>query len=602
MNENNTTNNSIEPGTENLDNVSPVNSNNSEQLNTHYYANENYNQHGAYDPNFNAGMSSYQPKVEQTQSTSETDTVENPTSVPVEPSVKPKKDYKKIILIAASIVVLAVVAFLVYKLLFNKEKLTYENFTETESFFITDSDGNYALFNEDGKQLTDFEYEYAGSFYGGAARVYDKEGRYGVIKENGEYLIPLSEDFIYGNYGLYEVVNSKLDKTQIQNFNGSVIAEANYLDVDSYAYGALFTIVEYDDSYRKLDTVKVVNYAGNSMGTLTDADSYTYYSYDGGYVTLISDTKTVLYNIDEAKKVIELDGKYCISDSTDKTVILNSCTTWSSTTDDNLYKVIIDGKIAYTVSKEDKTLNLATDGSVLSWDKNSKYYELLDKKGNVVQSSIIGYQDGKNYIVEQDDRLMFYKNNERKNILDCATYYQNASDKLYIIKVDRYADKCKGDIDNQYSYYDLAGNKKSKDFYSASKFNDAGRAIVSTDNLENYIINDKFEILGDSHYQMREVGNLYIVWDEKHNQALIDKNGKVLESVVEDYVSYGSSEDDKSYIIVETAKNTQVLYDSQTGKKISTVSGEVVYAFQHYFTVDGNYYSYKTGKLFYSKN
>ena len=606
MNQNNVTDNTLENKNEGLDNVNPLNSNNSEQLNPHYYANENYNQHGAYDPNFNSGLSSYQPNpIHQPIQYDENGQIVVPQTVetPVEQQpVKSKKSKKKIIIVGLVVILLAAAIFFLFKLFSNKEKLTFENLNDTDSFFIVNSEGYYALFNEEGKQLSDFEFEYVGTFYGGAARVDHKNGKSGVIKENGEYLIPLTDDGVYGSYSLYEITNYDVGSSQIKNFRGDVIAEGYSLDLDSYAYGALFAINKKDANYQTVGEIEIVNYAGSSMGTLANIDDYDYYSYDGSYVTLISDDKTILYNIDKAKKVIETEGQYCITDSAENTVILNSCTTWSSSNDDNLYKVVKDGKLAYTVSSEEQYLSLAKDGSVLSRKRTDEYYNLLDDKGNVKQELIIGYQDGKNYIVEQNDRLMFYKNGERKNILDCATYHQVASDDLYIIKVDRYADGCKDDVDNQYSYYDLAGNKKSDDFYSASTFNEAGRAIVSTDNLENYIINDEFKVLGDPHYSMRAVGNLYIVWDEKHNQALMDKDGKILETVVEDYESYGYSEDDESYVIVEISKDTHVLYDSQTGKKVSTISGETIYVYSHYFTVDGNYYSYKTGKLFYSKN
>ena len=235
--------------------------------------------------------------------------------------------------------------------------------------------------------------------------------------------------------------------------------------------------------------------------------------------------------------------------------------------------------------------------------KGDKVERLLQViTNNIKQEDIIGYQDGKNFVVEIDDRLMFYKNGERKNILDCATYYQVASDDLYVIRVDRYADGCKEDVDNQYSYYDLAGNKKSGDYYSAGVFNEAGRAIVSTDNLENYVIDKKFNILSGEHYSIKLVGSVYVVWDEDHNQALIGRDGNVLEEEIIDYISYVSKVDDDSYIAVEVSKDTYVLYDATKGSKITTVSGKSVYLYEQYFTVDGNYYSYKTGKQFYSKN
>lgn len=612
MNQNNSTDNVKETVNEELNNEPIVNSNNSDELNPHYYANENYNQHGAYDPNFNAGLSSYQPnplnqpiqydeegKVILPNQTIKSSLLESQADID---SKAKNKKIKKFLLIVLAIIVLLVGIFFAYKLIFKKERMTFDKLDKTDSFFLSNKDGYYALFNEDGKQLTEFEFEYVGTFYGGVTRVRHKNGQAGVIKDDGEYLVPLSNSGVYGNYTLFEITNDETYTSQIKNYKGKVIAEGYFLDLESYAYGALFAITKKDENYKQVGSVEIVNYEGISMGALDNLDDYDSYSYDGSYVTLISDEKTILYNIDTAKKIVETDKKYCISDSNEKTVILNSCSTWSSSDEENLYKVVKNGKVLYTVDSTEYYLSLAKDGSVLSRKRYEDYYSLLDDEGNVKQENIIGYQDGKNYVVELDDRLMFYKNGERKNILDCATYYQVASDDLYIIKVDRYADGCKGDVDNQYSYYDLAGNKKSDSYYAAGIFNEAGRAIISTDNLENYVIDENFKVLSGEHYSIRLVGSLYVVWDEKHNQALIGKDGNVLEDEITDYTSYGSIEDDESYIAVEVSKDTYTLYDTQNGKKIVTVSGKSIYLYEHYFTVDGNYYSYKTGKQFYSKN
>lgn len=594
---------------EDINNIPLENSNNSDKLNPHNYTNENYNVHGVYDPNFNAGLSSYkkeelQEEIEETVNEEEKKPIVNNPLLKTQAEVDRSKKFKKFIsyiMIMFLVAIFVGIIIFIYKVLTEEEKMLFDDIKDTNAFFIRSSANYYALFNEDGEQLTEFIFTDVGNFYGGVAKVEDQNGREGIIKENGEYLVELSNIDIYGRYSLYEIDdNSSTDK--IKNFKGEIISEGAYLDLDSYAYGAMFSVTKKDANYQDIEGAEIFNYAGISMDTINNIDDYNYYSYDGSYVSLISNEKSILYNIDKAEKVIEVDGTYCITDSSDKTVILKSCSTWSNIDEKNLYRVIINGKEAYTSSSLTQYLSLTEDGAVFARDRNSDYYNLLDDNGEIKQDFIIGYQSGKNYIVEQNNRLMFYKNNNRKNILDCASYYQNANDEYYIIKVDRYADGCKDDVNNRYTYYDLSGNPKSNSFYFVGRFNDSNRAIVSTDNLENYIINDSFEVLGDPHYSMREVGSMYIVWDEKHNQALIDKDGKVVESTVLTYSSYSSTYDDDSYIAVEVKNNEYVVYNSKTGDKITTVTGKKISVNKHYFIVDNNYYSYKTGKIFYEGN
>ena len=210
--------------------VNLVNSNNSEQLNPHYYANENLNQHGAYDPNFNAGLSSYQPnpinqpiqhdefgKAIPLQTQVNNHLLETQTEID---SKLKKKKIKKIIGVTLIVLVLIALAIFVFKIIFKKEPMTFEKLGQTEAFFLMDDEGYYALFNEDGKQLTEFEFETTGDFYGGVVRVKSKNGKNGIIKENGKYLEPLSENSIYGSYSLFEINNSENYITQIKNYKG----------------------------------------------------------------------------------------------------------------------------------------------------------------------------------------------------------------------------------------------------------------------------------------------------------------------------------------------------------------------------------------------
>ena len=82
----------------------------------------------------------------------------------------------------------------------------------------------------------------------------------------------------------------------------------------------------------------------------------------------------------------------------------------------------------------------------------------------------------------------------------------------------------------------------------------------------------------------------------------MDKNGIIIEDEIKSYVSYGTVVEEESYVAVEVKENTYVVYDTQTGDKLITVQGDSIALFRQYFVVDNSYYSYKTGKKFYSHN
>ena len=93
-----------------------------------------YNPNGVYDPNFNAGMSTYQPGM---MNQPVIDRQMQTMAVPEMP--KKPKDKKKILKIVGIIVILAALiagVFFAIKLLFGNKGYTFETFTETDSFFI----------------------------------------------------------------------------------------------------------------------------------------------------------------------------------------------------------------------------------------------------------------------------------------------------------------------------------------------------------------------------------------------------------------------------------------------------------------------------------
>ena len=76
------------------------------------------------------------------------------------------------IIIGAAIIVIVAGIVFISKLFGNKEKTNMSNsFADSSSFWLTNDEDLYALFDINGKQVTKFNYKYVGDFVNGAAYV-----------------------------------------------------------------------------------------------------------------------------------------------------------------------------------------------------------------------------------------------------------------------------------------------------------------------------------------------------------------------------------------------------------------------------------------------
>ena len=94
------------------------------------------------------------------------------------------KNSKKVILIflAILIIILCVIAFFYLKK--DKNKNLETDITSSNVFFIKNEDNKYALFNDDGEQLTEFIFTSIDDFVNGTSLV-RKDDAYGIIDSKG---------------------------------------------------------------------------------------------------------------------------------------------------------------------------------------------------------------------------------------------------------------------------------------------------------------------------------------------------------------------------------------------------------------------------------
>ena len=153
---------------------------------------------------------------------------------------------KIIICIVAGLIILGIVYFLIN----SGEKSGNSSTTvESSSFFL--SDGNkYALFNTDGKRLTDFIYKNAEYtvFNNGVTLLYIDDAAK-VINESGKIIIDGNkENNVVSELGeFYRIWDGT--KNKIVNYKNKVLAEIPSGTSYTPNYSGSYLLLEYDNSY-----------------------------------------------------------------------------------------------------------------------------------------------------------------------------------------------------------------------------------------------------------------------------------------------------------------------------------------------------------------
>ena len=514
----------------------------------------------------------------------------------MEGTVPKRQISKKTILIVVGIILAIVIIFLLVKhFMGENQKYSFESIDDTTSFFIQNKEGKSALFNEDGKQLTEFVFDSNGSFYGGVSKVTTEDGKYGIIKEDGKYLVELGDDYISDYDSLFVVHASATDKEYVINSKGETILEGYDITIHSFYNPYIYYVEVESEKDKEPDKVQVLNYAGKVMDTIPNEEYFTSSNPLKGYTTLSDGKKTYVYNLDEGKKVTEVDGGYCVAYVEGNKVLLSSCSTWYSSDDTNGYVVLEKGKEKYKKSKDECGLTLLSDGSVVCrTDAGDNVF--VSDDGTLSSTKFDDAIDGKNYVVHEGEQYVFYENGKKANTLDCVSVSRTLEDGYILYHSS--SRKCSSQ-ESGYAYYNKKGEKVSDTFYSATTFDDNERAIVSTDKSNYYLIDSKYQKVTDTYSRIYQDGNLYEVTKDQED-IMIDKDGKQIAAGYKDYKTI-SRHEGKEKFIAFVYDNKVEIYNSITGKKIGEVEGSSINLTEHYYYYGDHYYSYNTGKEFYQR-
>lgn len=487
----------------------------------------------------------------------------------------------------------------------NKKVNGDEVFSSNSSFFLPNKEKKYALFNADGKQLTDFIFSEERDFKDGVAKVENKDTKeYGIIRENGKYLIEFGKYDYISQSGTLFLVRDKEANYKIINSKGKEVFSEEY-DIEQFEYQDYLYSVSNDE------IVNIVDYNGKVIDTFEKKDSdnkICTIDSDGKYGIVIFKDTAYFYNLNKAQRMFEIKNKgskiYEMASYLD--YISDEYNAFVLNPFGNEYYIYKDGN--YKFSIDENTSNgrfiFFKNGLACQSEKSAGKFYIYDYDGNKIAEDVIKIKDISNYAVEKNGKITIIYNGEEKNNIDIRTssiakFAEVLDDTILIINKQKF------------TFYNLNGEIINEIPYDkAEPFLKEGYTFVKDEIGSTYIINKNNQKCSENY---DSITSLYYnnITDEKEKYWIAKK----------DNVKYLLSFDGKKIILkdfddVKTfGKNNKILvtygeyvkvFDAQKNKIIAElkVNKDRLEAADNYFKLNENgkvmYYSYSTGKVFYT--
>lgn len=460
---------------------------------------------------------------------------------------------------------------------------------KTDAFYLENGEGIYALFNDAGKQLSEFEFTTVTSFNNNASLVTNKNGEFGVINNKGKMVVKFGKyPYVFNEGPLYFLTDYDSDYYLI-NAKGKKI----YDEIG-------FEIINFTDNYVLLkhkDKYKLLNHNGKVITSFKDKSSEEIPAISDmkDFISIYYDDQITIYNIRTFKKIIAFKSKerFCITDVTDRDLIINTCDSVGDSLMPYSYRAIVNKKVKFDlVSNDDQSPHFV--GDVIVYKKNGQEYILNNNGDSVTTTLNTTYADYKHYAkLTNNNVIEFYINNKVKKTIDCSGIVSSyTKDKIYLFN---------GCDNNEFRYYTVKGKQVGTSYQDATVFIN-GLAIVK-DGDSYYLVNNKLKKLSKGYNAITytKIANYYIASDD-NKKVLLDEKGKEITSgidikILEKETSYG-------YMAFITNSNSYIIYNISKEKEITSVISEPA-LYEHYFLVNKgssiDYYSYKNGQKFYSR-
>ena len=517
-------------------------------------------------------------------------------------SNRKSKNKLVLVIILGIMVALGIVVFFCLK----KNDATNKEFdiNYSTSFFVKDSNGKYALFNDDGKKLTDFAFTSTSNFVNGTALV-KKDDAYGIINANGKMTTDFGKyEYITTAAGMYQVRSD--NHYYLINGDGKILYDMENMDLDTFIGVGTYSLLEDKNSM----TYKVLNYEGKIMISFPinkNAEDDPSTNEKDGYVSIFYNNKNYILNPMTGKEIVSFDSnlKYCISniEENGKIITLNSCVPWYQSQEKTYHKLFKDGKL-YDLADKCEEFKYS-DGFFVCTNDYQNY--LLDSNLNIgINTSSKAYIDNNTYAMEKAgsfNGVDFYSNGSIVKNVECRVLKENGYMKngLYILGT-YYSNTCGTDF-GTYEYYKSNGeNAFGKSFARAEKFDKNGLAKVSDDKKSYYLIDANGKKISQDYDNILLNLDYYIVTKDDL-EGIIDKDGKVVADCLYSRINITENQN-KKYATLITSDKKYIIYDLEKKSELLTLDSSPSFNL-HYISVSKGgkniYYTYK-GNMFYETN
>jgi len=213
-------------------------------------------------------------------------------------------------LIAAIIVVVGMVGFFVVKkssFSQDSKKTLSENITSSNTFFLKNDEGLYALFDIDGKNITGFDFKNVGSFVNGTANVENTNKQHGIISTSGKMIVNYGLcKYLFREGPLYECADKDMNEI-IMNSSGKTFLKGKDLEVISFIGDYLYAIVE--DKYKEEYTV--YDYNGKALTSFPISNESGVRSPEANtienFVSIFYNNTNYIFDISKSKLLVSFE-------------------------------------------------------------------------------------------------------------------------------------------------------------------------------------------------------------------------------------------------------------------------------------------------------
>lgn len=481
------------------------------------------------------------------------------------------------------------------------------------TFMLTRDDTVYALYNTEGKKLTDYLYLSYQEVEGVGYIVRNQNNQVGLISDSGKELIA------FGEYELLEATDQMLlgtktvakkedDKKEDKKETENRTEEVKEIEKSKF----------FNENLDVLDSKGKVLYSADEK-TAIMISGLPIVKNDDGYVVLYGDGEELYSGSEEVKYAYQSQGfsSYIVGLTEQEKIFYSN-----DEKQDKLKELTVE-------TQGDFEFLLENENGALLRDSKLKIILYVDfEEGQIYQHPFdvdrAYYDDSGNIILESQKNQYIFAGKD--NPIALNTYY--LSPVTYIRRYDKVYGphtvvkdgKEVAEIENVqlnpvtqllysevypvyimsegYVYYDFEGKKVIDQTYlEAGIFDLMGRAVVQLDDKGYSLIDEKGKVVTNHVYsQIKYIGSsYYAVYNENGLFGIIDKDGKEVLSV--EYLYLPETPiielNDESYLFV--GKNGRsFIYDiNNKMKEVFSVEGDLIYNEQGYFRCEDQYYTIK---------